>query len=125
MADGATGDGQVVGVGLCVARHEFAAFSNVSELDNVFIGLIFISFPLLFHNSNRYRWAFVGGVTDDYLPESMMNGGGCSSTGSSPSSSVLHSVFVPHVTRIARLMDLRFTTHSPVSERERGREQVK
>lgn len=37
VADGATGDGQVVGVGLCIARNEFAAFSNVSELDNVFI----------------------------------------------------------------------------------------
>lgn len=64
-------------------------------------------------DQHRYRWAFVGGVNDDYLPEAasaaaaeMVNG--C--TGALAT----HSVFVPHVTRIARLMDLRFTTHSPV-----------
>lgn len=37
MADGATGDGQAVGVGLCVARNEFAALPDVSVNGIIFL----------------------------------------------------------------------------------------
>lgn len=51
----------------------------------------------------------MGGVNDDYLAETMVNSfqnaGGLSL-----------ATFIPHVTRIARLMDLRFTSHSSVRE---------
>jgi hypothetical protein len=55
-----------------------------------------------------YRWAFVGSQHDygcaDYI------NGDCHLGAHDP-----HHAFIPHVTRIARLMDLRYTTHSPVS----------
>lgn len=52
-----------------------------------------------------YRWAFVDGLFD-----------GCSSdivNGSENDVQPL-SKFIPHVTRIAQLMDFRYTSHSPV-----------
>lgn len=52
-----------------------------------------------------YRWAFVGGQND--LSEADAVNGEIDLENPI-------SVFVPHVTRIARLMDFRYTTHSPV-----------
>lgn len=52
-----------------------------------------------------YRWAFVGSQ-HDYCSADIVNG----------DQEVLPlSKFIPHVTRIAQLMDFRYTTHSPVS----------
>lgn len=59
-----------------------------------------------------YRWAFVG---SQY--ESVCGTAAAATNGSgSGHLDVLQAttVFIPHVQRIARLMDLRFTTHSPV-----------
>lgn len=54
-----------------------------------------------------YRWAFVRSQYDwCTIPGGVVNGDASSMP-----------VFVPHVTRIARLMDLRYTTHSPVRGR--------
>lgn len=60
-----------------------------------------------------YRWAFVGSQHDT-CGGHITNGHSTSDDILSPSS----SCFVPHVRRIARLMDLRFTNHSPVIENE-------
>lgn len=54
-----------------------------------------------------YRWAFVGSQYDSACDAATMNGGA-----DIPTSATL---FIPHVQRIARLMDRRFSTHSPVS----------
>lgn len=59
-----------------------------------------------------YRWAFVGSQYDTCSGD-ITNGH------SGPDNELLStasSCFVPHVRRIARLMDMRFTTHSPVIE---------
>lgn len=55
-----------------------------------------------------YRWAFVGSQ-HDYCSSDIVNGHD-NETQSAPMSK-----FIPHVTRIALLMDLRYTNHSPVS----------
>lgn len=55
-----------------------------------------------------YRWAFVGSQYEPELMASTTNGRDYEHNNGSP-------VFIPHVMRIARLMDMRFTTHSPVS----------
>lgn len=55
---------------------------------------------------NRYRWAFVGSKYDS--TGDAMNGYDDKHTSS--------SIFIPHVRRIASLMDLRFTSYSPVSK---------
>lgn len=96
---------------------ERASFGHVMQVDRTELNWAGIDFSLLFglcrHCSRyRYRWAFVGGVNDDYLPEMSATGTGAGLVNGS--GAALHSVFIPHVTRIARLMDLRFTTHSPV-----------
>lgn len=54
-----------------------------------------------------YRWAFVGSQ-HDYFSTDIVDGN------DSPDSLPV-SKFIPHVTRIAQLMDLRYTNHSPVS----------
>ncbi|XP_059613480.1 protein dopey-1 homolog isoform X2 [Phlebotomus argentipes] len=54
-----------------------------------------------------YRWAFVAGL-NDYATESL-NG----DVNVKPGVPTPSSVFIPHVTRIARLMDYRYTSHSP------------
>lgn len=59
----------------------------------------------------RYRWAFVGSQYDN-ISSDIMNG---SHTDDMQFSSSTSPLFIPHVRRIARLMDLRFTSHSPVS----------
>lgn len=53
-----------------------------------------------------YRWAFVGSQ-HDYCSSDIVN--------SSEHDSLPLSKFIPHVTRIAQLMDFRYTSHSPVS----------
>lgn len=70
-----------------------------------------------------YRWAFV----DTELSTSALTGGGggvLSNGGMSPSNclemttdtqlSVGGNIYIPHIKRIARLMDLKYTVHSPV-----------
>lgn len=60
-----------------------------------------------------YRWAFVGSQYDTCGIADITNGHATADTEAwSPTS----SSFIPHVRRITRLMDLRFTTHSPVIE---------
>ncbi|XP_055704416.1 protein dopey-1 homolog isoform X2 [Phlebotomus papatasi] len=54
-----------------------------------------------------YRWAFVAGL-NDYAADSL-NG----DVNVKPGVPTPSSVFIPHVTRIARLMDYRYTSHSP------------
>ncbi|CRK96401.1 CLUMA_CG009818, isoform A [Clunio marinus] len=50
-----------------------------------------------------YRWAFVGSQ-HDFCSGDIVNG---------HESEVSQSKFIPHVTRIAQLMDFRYTSHSP------------
>lgn len=57
-----------------------------------------------------YRWAFVRSQYD-WGNNGMTNGETNSLLMSSNST---QQVFIPHVTRIAQLMDLRYVTHSPV-----------
>ncbi|XP_055690996.1 protein dopey-1 homolog isoform X2 [Lutzomyia longipalpis] len=54
-----------------------------------------------------YRWAFVAGLNDYALDT--LNG----DVNVKPGVPTPSSVFIPHVTRIARLMDYRYTSHSP------------
>lgn len=66
-----------------------------------------------------YRWAFVGSQYDLMCYSGSATAAAAAdgtTNGSGHLVDVLHSpsVFIPHVQRIARLMDLRFTTHSPV-----------
>lgn len=95
MAKCATGDCETARTGMCPASDESAPFPNASE--------IISSNPqcLLTKYISRYRWAFVGGLYDGSFPKDIVAGG------------LSHNMqsFVPHVTRIARLMDLSFTTH--------------
>lgn len=58
-----------------------------------------------------YRWAFVRSQFD-WCGIGMTNGG--LETSSHLSSNSTQQVFIPHVTRIAQLMDLRYVSHSPV-----------
>lgn len=51
-----------------------------------------------------YRWAFVGSQ-NDYCSADIVNG--------NDQEIIPLSKFIPHVTRIAQLMDLRYTNHSP------------
>lgn len=51
-----------------------------------------------------YRWAFVGSQ-HDYFSADIVDHGDAAPV----------CKFIPHVTRIAQLMDLRYTNHSPVS----------
>lgn len=53
-----------------------------------------------------YRWAFVGSQ-HDYCSSDIVNG--------HEQETLPLSKFIPHVTRIAQLMDFRYTSHSPVS----------
>lgn len=53
-----------------------------------------------------YRWAFVGSQ-HDYCSSDIVNG--------HENDAQPMSKFIPHVTRIAQLMDFRYTSHSPVS----------
>lgn len=64
-----------------------------------------------------YRWAFVGSRQYDAASRFGENGdeGGDRRHHVANAADVTSPVFIPHVQRIARLMDLRFTTHSPVS----------
>lgn len=55
---------------------------------------------------NRYRWAFVGSQNDCSVGDAMNNG--------LQDVQLSSSIFIPHVRRISSLMDLRFTSHSPV-----------
>lgn len=55
-----------------------------------------------------YRWAFVGtefDVSDKSIPNGMINDENVGQT----------ALYVPHIRRIARLMDMKYTVHSPVS----------
>lgn len=52
-----------------------------------------------------YRWAFVGSQ-HDYCSTDIVNG--------NEHDAQPLSKFIPHVTRIAQLMDFRYTSHSPV-----------
>lgn len=58
----------------------------------------------------RYRWAFVGSH-HDYCSSDIVNGGDNHELNNQTTPL---SRFIPHVTRIAQLMDFRYTSHSPV-----------
>lgn len=58
-----------------------------------------------------YRWAFVG---------SQYNSTGDALNGNIEDIQLSSSIFTPHVRRIARLMDLRFTCHSPTQFPNKG-----
>lgn len=60
-----------------------------------------------------YRWAFVGSQYDTCSINDITNGHNAA-VSDNDALSPASSSFIPHVRRIARLMDLRFTTHSPV-----------
>uniref|UniRef100_A0A336MVF5 CSON006549 protein n=1 Tax=Culicoides sonorensis TaxID=179676 RepID=A0A336MVF5_CULSO len=66
-----------------------------------------------------YRWAFVRSQYD-------WGHGGLTNGGTEPGllSNSTQSVFVPHVTRIAQLMDLRYVSHSPIQTQQKGRHLV-
>lgn len=55
-----------------------------------------------------YRWAFVGSQYESQC-------GAADATNGTADLATSSTVFIPHVQRIARLMDVRYTTHSPVS----------
>ncbi|XP_075169271.1 protein DOP1 homolog [Haematobia irritans] len=61
-----------------------------------------------------YRWAFVGtefDVSDKPTPNGVVNEDNLGQT----------SLYVPHIRRIARLMDMKYTVHSPTLNIKRGR----
>ncbi|KAJ6643774.1 Protein dopey-1 like [Pseudolycoriella hygida] len=58
-----------------------------------------------------YRWAFVGSQNDCFVGDAI-NG--------VQDLQMSSSVFVPHVRRISCLMDLRFTSHSPAANPNKG-----
>uniref|UniRef100_T1PNP3 Uncharacterized protein n=1 Tax=Musca domestica TaxID=7370 RepID=T1PNP3_MUSDO len=61
-----------------------------------------------------YRWAFVGtefDVSDKSIPNGMINDENVGQT----------ALYVPHIRRIARLMDMKYTVHSPTLNIKRGR----
>lgn len=57
-----------------------------------------------------YRWAFVGTEFDvtnkTPIPNGVVNEDGIG----------LSALYVPHIRRIARLMDMKYAVHSPVSQ---------
>lgn len=58
-----------------------------------------------------YRWAFVGtefDVHEEVVPLPLPNGS-VENLAALPS-----ALYVPHVRRVARLMDMKYTSHSPV-----------
>ena len=61
-----------------------------------------------------YRWAFVRSQYDWGLTTSSSTMSNGTDIGGAANSSL--PVFIPHVTRIAQLMDLRYVSHSPVSK---------
>lgn len=56
-----------------------------------------------------YRWAFVGTEFDVHEEVPLFNGS-VENLAAMPS-----ALYVPHVRRVSRLMDMKFTSHSPVS----------
>lgn len=85
----------------CVLPATILPHFQVRNILNYWSRLVFNFFI-----QQMYRWAFVGSQ-NDYCSNDIVNGGEQESTPMSR--------FVPHVTRIAQLMDLRYTSHSPVS----------
>lgn len=57
-----------------------------------------------------YRWAFVGTEFDVHEEEVRLPNGSTENLATLPS-----ALYVPHVRRVARLMDMKYTSHSPVS----------
>ena len=58
-------------------------------------------------NFQMYRWAFVVGSQGDSNSSDIV----------SDQQTLSHSTFIPHCIRIAQFMDLRYTSHAPVSEK--------
>jgi len=57
-----------------------------------------------------YRWAFVGTEFDVHEEEVCLPNGSLENLATLPS-----ALYVPHVRRVARLMDMKYTSQSPVS----------
>ncbi|XP_063699183.1 protein dopey-1 homolog [Culicoides brevitarsis] len=62
-----------------------------------------------------YRWAFVRSQYDWGNGNGMINGDSHHMQTNST-----QQVFIPHVTRIAQLMDLRYVSHSPIQTQQKG-----
>ncbi|KAL7736850.1 hypothetical protein ACLKA6_015684 [Drosophila palustris] len=62
-----------------------------------------------------YRWAFVG-TEFDVHEEVPLSNGSVENLAALPS-----ALYVPHVRRVSRLMDMKFTSHSPLMQRPRNR----
>ncbi|XP_032590536.1 protein dopey-1 homolog isoform X2 [Drosophila grimshawi] len=65
-----------------------------------------------------YRWAFVGtefDVHEEMVPLPLPNGS-IENLAALP-----NALYVPHVRRVARLMDMKYTSHSPLLQRPRNR----
>ncbi|XP_043067031.1 protein DOP1 homolog [Drosophila bipectinata] len=63
-----------------------------------------------------YRWAFVGTEFDVHEEEVRLPNGSTENLATLPS-----ALYVPHVRRVARLMDMKYTSHSPVLQRPSNR----
>lgn len=59
-----------------------------------------------------YRWAFVGTEFDVHEEVPIMNG---SSDELMTTATLPTTIYVPHIRRIGRLMDMKYAVHSPVS----------
>ncbi|XP_017468735.1 PREDICTED: protein dopey-1 homolog [Rhagoletis zephyria] len=65
-----------------------------------------------------YRWAFVGTEFDVHEDVPIMNG---SSDEQIATATLPTTIYVPHIRRIARLMDMKYAVHSPTNNVKRGR----
>ncbi|CAD7014106.1 protein dopey-1 homolog [Ceratitis capitata] len=65
-----------------------------------------------------YRWAFVGTEFDVHEDVPIMNGNSDEQT---TTATLPTTVYVPHIRRIGRLMDMKYAVHSPINNVKRGR----
>ncbi|XP_069964516.1 protein DOP1 homolog [Bactrocera oleae] len=65
-----------------------------------------------------YRWAFVGTEFDVHEEVPIMNG---SSDELMTTATLPTTIYVPHIRRIGRLMDMKYAVHSPTNNVKRGR----
>ncbi|XP_034479479.1 protein dopey-1 homolog [Drosophila innubila] len=63
-----------------------------------------------------YRWAFVGTEFDVHEEVVPLSNGSVENLAALPS-----ALYVPHVRRVSRLMDMKYTSHSPLMQRPRNR----
>ncbi|XP_054740938.1 protein dopey-1 homolog [Anastrepha obliqua] len=65
-----------------------------------------------------YRWAFVGTEFDVHEEVPIMNG---STDDQTVTATLPTTIYVPHIRRIGRLMDMKYAVHSPTNNTKRGR----